>query len=164
METSRLSRNVADQKLIDGVEGHMSQLASVPVGGQSMTPADIVAFLQARIDAAKAVEGAKAALAAALKADRDVRAKTSASRSALCRMVVGMFMHSPDVLATFGVSAPKPATTSVAARAVAIAKGKATREARHTMGKKQKQRITGSLDGATSAAPVAPEAAAKPTA
>jgi hypothetical protein len=45
-----------------------------------------------------------------------------------------------DALATFGLTPRKPRVVSPEARVAAAAKAKATRAARHTMGKKQKKR------------------------
>ena len=149
---NRPSRLASDQKLIAGVQQHQAQFASVSVDGQSMTSAGIVALLQGRVDAVKAVENAEAALKAALKAERDGRVKSSTFRSALVRLIVGMFLSSPDTLAAFGLTAPKAGTKTVKVKAEAIAKSKATREARHTMGKNQKLEITGTPE--TPATPV----------
>jgi len=149
---NRIHRIAADQKLIAGVQQHQAQFASVSVDGQMMTSANIVALLQGRVDAVKAVENAETALEAAHKAERDGRVKSSTFRSALVRLIVGMFLSSPDTLAAFGLTAPKAGTKSVTTKAKAIAKSKATREARHTMGKNQKLEITGSPE--TPAAPV----------
>jgi hypothetical protein len=160
--TRRSDRLAADQKLNDGVKQYLAQTASMTVDGQSMTPTAIVAFLQGRIDAAKAVSVAEAAQNAAIKGERDVRGKSSTTRSALVRLIVGMFLSSPDTLAAFGISAPKVGTMSVEAKAKAIAKSKATREARHTMGKVQKLAITGSPAAASNGAPPATPATAQP--
>jgi hypothetical protein len=149
---NRLNRLASDQKLIAGVQQHQAQFASVSVDGQVLTSANIVALLQGRVDAVKAVENAEAALLAAYKVERDGRVESSTFRSALVRLIVGMFLSSPDTLAAFGLSAPKVGTKSVKTKAKAIAKSKATREARHTMGKNQKLEITGSPE--TPAAPV----------
>ena len=149
---NRVNRLAADQKLIAGVQQHQAQFASVSVDGQSMTSANIVALLQGRVDAVKAVENAEAALQAAHKVERDGRVKSSTFRSALVRLIVGMFLSSPDTLAAFGLTAPKAGTKTVEVKAEALAKSKATRKARHTMGKNQKLEITGTPE--TPATPV----------
>jgi hypothetical protein len=57
--------------------------------------------------------------------------------------VKATFGSSPDVLADFGLAPKARAQVTVEAKAVAAAKRKATRAARHTMGPKQKKGITG---------------------
>ena len=155
----------ADQAMIDGVRKYLTQLASMPVGSQVMTPADMVKVFQDRLDAGKAVLSADAARAAAIKADRDLRAKTAALAQASRRIVLGMFQQSPDTLAVFGLKVPKAGKAKVAVKAAAVVKGKATRTARHTAGKKQKLAIKAAPTAATSgtaATPAAPPAPVKP--
>jgi hypothetical protein len=54
----------------------------------------------------------------------------------------------PQILADFGLVTRKvPTPLDAAATVVAVSKRKATRAARHTMGKKQKAAITGGLTG-----------------
>jgi hypothetical protein len=149
---TRLHRLDADQKLIDGVTKHLSQIDSLTVGSQKVAPADIVKILQTRIDAAHAVVAADAAQSAAVKKERDERAKTKKFVSSFRRMVSGMFSESPDTLAEFGLKTPRVGKLSADEKAAAVARNKATREARHTLGKKQKLEITGSSSNATNGA------------
>jgi len=147
----RSDQVAADQALIDGTLKFLSQLASLPVGSQTMTPADIVKVLQARVDAGKAVQTANAARTAAVKANLDERQKTSSFVTAFRQIVVGMFRQSPDTLAVFNLTAPKAAKRTVAVKSAAVAKSKATRTARNTLGSKQKKSIKGATPGASTA-------------
>jgi len=135
----------ADQAMINGIDKFLAQIASLPVGRQTMTPADIVKVFQERLDAGKAVQTAHAAHVAAVKADRDLRVKTAATVQSVRRIVLGMFAQTPDNLAIFGLTAPKVAKKKVAVKATAVAKSKATREARNTLGKKAKLAIKGTV-------------------
>jgi hypothetical protein len=55
-----------------------------------------------------------------------------------------MFAGQIEALGDFGLTARKPrAPVAPAAKAVSVEKAKATRAARHTMGSKQKAKITG---------------------
>jgi hypothetical protein len=176
----------ADQKLIDGTEKFLAKYPELPVGSQNMATTDIVKVFQGRIGTSKAVLTADAARTAAIKADRDERQKTSAFVQAFRRMVLGMFLQSPDTLATFGLKAPKAVKKDVETKSTAVAKSKATRKARNTMGTKQKKTVKGTVPAAksgpdpkvaavtnsptpptppaTSGTAPAPSAAAKPTA
>jgi hypothetical protein len=154
----------ADQAMIDGVNRFLTAIASLPVGGQVLTPADIVKLFQDRVNAAKAVETADAARTAAIKAERDERARTAAKTRAFRRIVLGMFQEAPDTLAVFGLKAPKVVKKKVEVKAAAVAKTLATREARQTKGKKQKLAIKGTLPAATPAPAAPPATPAKPTA
>jgi hypothetical protein len=158
---SRNARHTADESLITGVLKFFSSYAALTIGSTTMKPADIVKLLQDRIDTSKAVLAADAARTAAIKADRDKRAQTAGFVQSLRRTVVGMFTESPDTLATFGLHAPKAAKTTVATKAEAVAKNKATREARGTLGSKQKKNVKGTVPAA---APAATSKASQPAA
>jgi hypothetical protein len=154
----------ADQAMVDGVEKFLATFASLPVGSQILAPADIVKVFQDRLTAAKAVLTAEAARTAAVKANRDERTKTAAFVQSFRRMVIGMFSQSPDTLAIFGVKAPRVVKKTVAAKSTAVAKGKATRTARGTKGKRQRLAITGTASTATSGTtPAAKDANSAPT-
>jgi len=155
---------VADQNMIDATHKVLSQFATLVVGSQTVTPADIVKVLQDRIDAGKAVLTAEAARTAAVKVDRDKRAQTAALLSSFRRLLQGMFTQSPDTLAAFGLKAPKVGKKKVEAKAMAVAKNKATRQARHTLGKQQKKAVKGTPPAATSGTATATAAPPKPTA
>ncbi len=163
---NRTSLLAADQKMIDGVQKNLSGQASFTVGSQKLTPADIVKVFQDRLSTAKAADAAEAARTAAVKANRDKRAQTAPVVRALKRIVEGMFMQSPEVLAEFGLTAPKAGKATVAVKATAAIKNKATRVARSTRGSKQRKLITGTVvpGASTGPAPEAPAHAATPAA
>jgi hypothetical protein len=141
----RHTRRAVDQLLLDGTKQYLSQASALTVGSQKLTPADIIALLQHRIDVAKATDDAAAALAAARLVERNDCARSAPFVASFKRLIVAMFTASPDTLAAFGLSAPKTGKKSVATKADALQKSKATREARHTMGKKQKQQVKAPL-------------------
>jgi hypothetical protein len=148
-----------DQAMIAGIQKFLGQLTSVTAGSQTLTPAAIVQIFQARVQTAQAVQTARAALKAAVQANLAERANTSAFVQALRRVIVGMYQQSPDTLAVFNLTAPKVAKKSVATKATAVAKSKATRVARNTMGSQQKKDIKGTVPEATTAPePAAPAA------
>ena len=142
-----------DQSMIAGVQKHMSGLTSFSVGSQTMAVADIVKVFQDRVTTAQAAQAAHAQVTAAVKADRDKRAQTKSFATSFKRIVRGMFAESPDTLADFGLKPLKAGERTVATKATAIAKTKATRAARHTMGSKQKEAIKGEVPPTTSATP-----------
>jgi hypothetical protein len=161
-----------DQAMVNGIQKFLSLLTSLPVGSQTMTPADIVKVFQARITTGQAVITATAARTAAVKADQNERTQTAAFVQAFRRIVIGMFQESPDTLAVFNLTAPKVVKKTVAIKSTAVAKSKATRVARNTLGTKQKKSIKGTPPAATTApaepapapstGPVQPPAVAPP--
>ena len=163
-KNKRGDRVTADQAMITGTQTFLAQLATLPVGGKNMTPADIVAVFQARIAKANAAITAEAAKTAAVKADHDERANTAVFVLAFRRIVLGMFQENPDTLAAFGMKAPKPHAPSAATLAAAVAKNKATRTARGTVGPKKKLAIKGTIPAAPAPAPTPAPMVAAPAA
>ena len=155
-QDTRLSRESADQKMADGTQKYLSKLASLPVGGGTYTPAEIIQIFKDRIATNQAVQTVTAQRAAAVKADDDKRAQTGPTVRAFRRMVQGMFSESPDTLAAFGLAPLKVATKDVATKTEAVAKALATRAARHTMGTRQKAKIKGTTTGASTGSPASP--------
>jgi len=145
VKLNRVSQLAGEQKLIDGTKQFLWQLQSIPVGSQMVTPPEIVKILDDRIALVKAAMAAADARAAAVKAERDERKKTTPFVNSLKRIVVGMFSQSPDTLGVFGLKAPKVAKRTVAGKSVAVAKVAATRKARNTMGPKARKSVKGTV-------------------
>ena len=151
---NRLEETTADQTLIDGLINIASTIPSFVVGGATVPTKDIVTTLQARLDTAKATESARATWRTAVQADRDERAKTKTLVSVIKQTLLQFFAGKTDTLATFGLTPRKPRAVKPAGKVVAAAKAKATRAARHTMGKNQKAKIVGALDSGVITIPV----------
>jgi len=136
------------------------------VGSQVMTPTQIVQTLQNRIQVMQAAQAADAAHKAAVKAVTDELGQTAGFEQSLRSVVHGMFSQSPDNLAVFGLKPRKIPVESAETRAKAVAKARATRKARGTLGPKAKLKVTGqSAPAATSGtAPATPATPTKPTA
>jgi hypothetical protein len=148
MSTKKKSDVVnADIAMIAGIQKYLPNTTFV-VGGQSMPAAAVVTLLQGRVDAANAIVTALAAWHAAVEVSDARYTATEAVVTGVRQTVLAMYAGSPAMLATFALSARKtPAPRTTEEKLVAAAKAKATRAARHTMSKKQKAAITGSLTG-----------------
>jgi hypothetical protein len=140
--TTQISR---DEALIAGVEKHLSGV-TLTLSGQALTTKQIVSELQDLIDAANAVEPARAAWQAAVAAEKAQQASSQEFLVALRQAVLAMFRSQPDVLADFSLTAPKkrPKLTSAQA-ALNAARSKATRVARGTLGPVARQQIKGNV-------------------
>jgi hypothetical protein len=176
-KNSREHLQAADQGMIDGIAKHKAALpASFPVGPKAYTPDDVSNFLQERVSTAKAVVTADANRTAAVKADRDKRAETRLVIDTFRRLLIVLFLQSPDTLADFSLKAPKVPQKTSATKAKAATKGKATREMLGTKGKVQKKDAIAAAQAAAAspshptvpaspaapALPAAPEPPAKP--
>jgi hypothetical protein len=152
----------ADQKMIDGITKHQAELPpSLTVGSVVTTPQEVIAAQQDRIAKGKAVIQAEAAKTAAVKAERESRTASQRKLAAFRRLIIAMFFDSPDILADFGLVAPKPPARTSANKAGAAARGLATRKLLGTKGSRQKKAALAAA-GAPVEAPVSP--APSPTA
>jgi hypothetical protein len=154
-KNNRPDRTSADQKLIDGMGKHGAAITTILIGGASQTPAEIVATLQARIDSANVVLTSRATWQNAVVTDKAGRAKSKPYVSGLKNALLVAFAGQVDVLADFGLTGRIVRVLTPEERVTAAAKAKATRTARHTMGKKQKAAIKGTVTPAPPA-PVVP--------
>jgi hypothetical protein len=138
------------QKTIDGLKKHEGTLSSLILGGTAYSTADLVAALQSRLDAANAVDTAYAAWRAAVRADYEARARTKDLLSDLRQTLLAAFRGSIETLADFGLVGRKPRVIAPETLVVAAQKARATRAARHTMGKRQREAIKGTLPAPSS--------------
>jgi hypothetical protein len=157
---SRNDKVAADQSLLDGINKHSATIPAVIVSGAAVPLKDITTTLQARIEAAKNVAPAKATWLVAVQADRDQRANSKTLVTVLKQTLELFFAGQVDTLADFGLTGRKPTVVTPETRVAAAAKARATRAARHTMGKKQKAKIKGTVPAA---APEVPPSATAPT-
>ncbi len=147
------------KQLIAGVEKRLTGTTQVALLGTSFTPAEITTKLQSLVTLRDDVDAAKAATRAKLAAESAAAKSLRTFMSALMTYVKAAYAGSPDALADFGISPKAREPLTVEAKAAVVAKGKATRAARHTMGKQQKKAIKGAVTGIL----VTPITAAQPT-
>jgi len=134
------------QRTIAAVDQHLGNVASWTFHGATYTPDQLKAVLQAEIDGLKSVVAARAQHRLQVAASREAGAKARALRSALKGYILSTYgAQAVDVLTAFGIPVPKSRAVSAKTKAVAVDKAEATRKARHTMGKKQKQAIHGDV-------------------
>jgi hypothetical protein len=152
------------EKVIAGTNEHLAALSTVIVQGKAYTPAEVVQQLQTLVDRRRDVEAAKAATKAKLVAEATDAVPARALLRAMVLFLRGAFADTPAVLATFGITSKPRAPLTVAARVAAAAKNKATRAARHTMGRREKQKVKGDVTGVVIEPVSSPAAAAAPSA
>jgi hypothetical protein len=145
-------------QLIAGLQNSMPPgLTQLAAGGTVSTLAALVTELQAILAVYQAAEDAAATHAKAILA-RDELAPTAIPRVEAIRFAVkGAFgKKSPD-LPKVGMAPDKtPPTPTVAQKEQRVAKGKATRVARGTLGPKQKAAIHGQVATPAPASPTVP--------
>jgi len=133
-----------DAQPIAGITKYLMGLAALVLAGVSYTPAQVKAILQGDIDATNAVLPAKAAYKAEVVQARAARKLARAILKALKAWVLNQYGTGKEV-AEFGFSAAPPRKPSTSVKAAAVQQTKATRSARHTMGKRQRKTVKGTV-------------------
>jgi hypothetical protein len=160
---NRTAVMAADQALIDGTTQNQANLpTSFTVGTQAYKPDDVVALLEKRITTSKAAVTAAAERTAAAKTADETRAQTKLVVDTYRRLVILLFLQSPNVLATFGLTAPKPRTPSLATKAAGAAKATAKRAAKKAAVDAVDAESPAPAANATAPAAAVPEAAPVP--
>jgi hypothetical protein len=133
-----------DRQMIAGLEKHFGPADTLRLEGGRYTPKELGGILEQRIELSEAVLAAKAALAEAVRQERENTARTARLVAALRKVVHLMFGPDLVTLSDFGVAPHKERRPLTAEeKLVVVAKILATRAARHTMGKRQKLAIRG---------------------
>ena len=143
---NKTSRSKRLQKIQEGIAKHFQGVAQVTLGGASYTPAALTALLQADLDAMALSGNTDAAHRSAVAAERVKHAQVNPVLRLFKALVISQFGDDPGaakLLEDFGYVPRKPSTRTLKNKTAAQDKAKATRVARHTLGPKQKQEITG---------------------
>jgi hypothetical protein len=134
-----------EQKALVGVDKHFSTVSSLTIGGVQYTPADLKKILTDDLGARQAVGAQRAALSVVVKAATPARAKANALLKALRVHIVDQYgANAAPILEDFGYPPPRVGTKpTVKDLTQKVAKQLATREARKTMGRKQRKQVKG---------------------
>lgn len=141
-----------NEKSIAALDRRAANAPPILIAGKPKTPAELKAVLQAESAAIRATNELYLRWRAAALVQRTASEAARATRAGLRAFL--LVAHGADdfsALGEFGFQPPKRAKPSAATAAQAVEKAKATRAARHTMGKRQRLAIK---------APTAPTAAA----
>ena len=151
--------------LIAGIQKHFPT-GSLTVGNVVFTTAALILLLQGQADAMTAQTTAQKTADDAMTALRALQTRNGPIIQALKDLLLAQFGSASQTLADFGLSPRKVrAPMTVAQKAAAAAKSKATRAARGTAGPKAKLAIKGVVPAPVETAPtVAVTTPAKPTA
>jgi hypothetical protein len=153
------------QALLHAVQTKLSGVDPFLLYRLTLSRDELVKRIQTRLDTAIATKTSRQAMHNAVAAEHAAQADFRPLRSALRSYVASIYGANAPELQEFGfVQNRRPAKT-VASKAAAIAKGKATRVARATKGRKQKAAVKGAPAASTApSAPAANPAAAAPAA
>jgi hypothetical protein len=129
-KNTKESRIAQYRAMITGVQANVGTTATIPVRGVATTQPAVVAALQGYVDAADAVEAARAALEEAVARQDQAEVTANATYLAVKAYAIPTFGDKPTTLSTFGLQVPERTPMSAASKAASAAKRKATLQAR----------------------------------
>jgi hypothetical protein len=138
-----------DRQTIAGIQKYYSTVPSIVLDGVSYAPAEIVKVLQDQLDRLDASAAAQGVYRKAVVDERSASAKANTLYRVFRRRVLNDYKTSHDVLGEFGLLLPEKQVPNAETKAKAVEKRDATRKARHTMGKRQKAEIKGTVPETT---------------
>ncbi len=142
MFTKKSDRQSRDRKVLAAIGKYFAK-RTVIVNGVTHTGKTLQAVFQRALDTVAALDAARASTHAALKEQRDAEAEATAFYEALKSIVAIAAGDESTEYGEFGFAPRRAAKKSAEAKAQAVQKRRATREARHTMGPEQKAHIHG---------------------
>jgi hypothetical protein len=141
MGISKATQRDKKNKLIQGIKTHFAKVKTVTLRGTQVNLADLVTDVQTSIDAGVETDTKRVAFLEAAKASRAADAAVNPT-IVVFSDYLQTTMSATD-LADFGIVPKARAVPDVATKATAIQKRAATRKARGTMGKRQREKIVG---------------------
>ncbi len=133
--------------------------ATLPVGGKLVTSKELRGRIQTHVDTMDALVQARAKVSQLVALDRQQRAELMSVMAGIQHYVAGLFGEHSMEFASFGFKPKKVPQRTVESKAQAAEKLRATRLARHTLGKRQKASIHG-MPATPKADPAVPPALA----
>jgi hypothetical protein len=132
--------------LENGIKANFTAVTSVIIGGVTYAIADLTTKIESFLTAQADTAAAQSAYHQAVTAEKASDAAARVFRSQVQAYAVSRYGKTNPILTQLSFTPAKAKKTTAAIKAVAVLKVKATRAARHTMGKKQKKVIKGSVD------------------
>lgn len=145
---NRADIKARNAKIQAGIQKDLTTVGPIQLAGVAYTPSSLSAVFQADSDAIDATDTQRKALQQAVLTQKSTHAKTAIVLAALRSFLLGYFGKlAVTILGDFGFNAPKTTPKkTVATKAAAVVKGKATRAARGTMGSVEKKSVKGNVD------------------
>jgi hypothetical protein len=129
-----------------GIKANLTDVQSIVVVGAPMTIPDITAKIDSFLAAQTNTLNLKNSYHAAVVAEQTTNVAARAFRTQMEGYCITRYGKTNPILSQFGFTPTKSKKSTTAVKAVAVLKVKATRAARHTMGKVQKKAVKGTVD------------------
>jgi hypothetical protein len=146
-ETTKLAQATG---ILKGLAKRFKPREKVMIAGTVYTLAELTAIVQGHLTVLTELRTLRAALAGKVQEERATAKRVSELRAELLLFVSSTFGRSPVAFADFGFQLPKkPGPKTLAGKVHGVQQQRAPREARHTMGKRQKAKVKGVVGSGT---------------
>jgi hypothetical protein len=140
---AKSTKLVRNRSMLAGLKKHSELLSRMIHGGILKSPPAVAARFQAHLDALDEVATKQAAWRAALGNEESLEKEIKKLMKPLGQLLASVYGAASPTLRDFGLAPRKSVKISAEKMVQTVAKRNATRNARHTMGKKQKKAIKG---------------------
>jgi hypothetical protein len=129
---------------LNALKTHLAHATgTIAVNGRQLKPEDVIRAYQACLDTRATLKTQRAEVSATLGAVAAADTERRSIEPALKAWVINQYGVESKEAHDFGFPPPKVPVRTVESKVTALARGEATRKARHTMGKKQKGKVKG---------------------
>jgi hypothetical protein len=165
MSTTTTTINVSAQKatlaallaaLVNGINTELAGVNPIALDGVSYARADLLARIQAVLDAIASVKAARTTLSQVVASQKAAIVQGRSLRAAMKRFLQSKYGPNSPQLQKFGFAPARTPKTPIQTKAQAKVKAAATRTARGTKGKKAKLAIHGSPAASTAPSALPP--------
>jgi hypothetical protein len=141
---SETTKRAQANGILNGLAKRFKPREKLMIGGTVYTLPELTAIFRGHLTALTALRTLRAALAGKVQEERAIAKQVSELRADLLLFISARFGRSPVSLGDFGFSMPgKPGPKTVEAKALGAERVRATLKARHTMGKRQREKVKG---------------------
>ncbi len=140
---AREMRRESDKKIVLGIKKKLAGVNGIPVAGKMLDAEEAAAMFQAQVDRTLRSERLYAQFLGAIADEDRGHKELKQARRDFRNYVVARYGGAPSDLDAFGFEPDKVVVKSVETKKLAAEKARQTRKARHTMGKRQKEKIKG---------------------
>jgi hypothetical protein len=135
--------------ILKGLSKRFKPREKLTIAGTLYTTTELMAIVRGHLTVLTELRALRGALAGKVREERAIAKEMTELRAALVLFVESRFGRNPVALGDFGFRMPKkPGPKTLAGKVHGAEQLRATRDARHTMGKRQREKIKGVVGGA----------------
>jgi hypothetical protein len=139
----KLDKRTRNRALIAGIRKHRKVFDQATVGPDRLNADGLIARFEAHMNLIDEIDRYESMKRGAVARERTMEPEIRDLRDLTLHAIRAYYGEEAGEVMDFGVKQKRPPRIRIATKAAAVAKRKATRKARRTMGPKQRKRIKG---------------------